>query len=98
MLLGEEPNPELLAHLSNDTRVTPETPPTFLVHTDEDKAVPAENSVQYYLALRNAGVQAEMHIFQNGRHGLGLAPDEPAMSKWPELLRNWLIVRGIAVR
>jgi acetyl esterase/lipase len=95
-LLGENPGKSLVADLSNDAQVTADTPPTFLVHTDEDKGVPSENSVFYYLALRKAGVPAEMHIFQNGRHGLGLAPDEPAMSKWPELLGNWLIVRGLA--
>jgi acetyl esterase/lipase len=97
-LLGEDADPGLVENLSNHLQVTPETPPAFLVHTNGDSAVPAENSVYYYLALRKAGVPAEMHIFQNGRHGLGLAPEEPAMSKWPELLKNWLVVRGLVTK
>jgi acetyl esterase/lipase len=94
-LIGENPEEALVAHLSNDEQVTADTPPTFLFHTDEDTAVPSENSVQFYLALRKAKVPAEMHIFLEGRHGLGLAPDDPALSKWPELLAGWLGVRGM---
>src|SRR5258708_28394295 len=57
----------------NDKQVTKDTPPTFLVHTSEDKGVPPENSVMFYQALRKNGVPAEMHIYEKGRHGLGLA-------------------------
>ena len=60
-----------------------------------DTAVPAENSVYYYLALRKAGVPAEMHIFEKGPHGVGLANDDPALSEWSKVLANWLRVRGI---
>lgn len=94
-LLGDEPDEALVQSLSNDTQVTADTPPTFLVHTNEDTGVPAEHSVMYYLALRKAGVPAEMHVFQNGRHGLGLAPGEMGMSMWPELLRTWLASRSL---
>ena len=55
-----------MENLSNELQVTPQTPPTFLFHTDEDKGVPAENSILFYLALRKAGVPAEMHIFEQG--------------------------------
>lgn len=94
-LIGENPDLELVHSLSNETQVTTMTPPTFLVHTDEDSAVPAENSVLFYLALRKAGVPAELHIYQKGRHGLGLAPDDPIFSSWASRLEDWLQVRGL---
>ena len=97
-LLGPSPDPKLLGNLSNDTQVTPETPPTFIFQTSEDTAVPAENCVGFYLALHKAGVPAEMHIFQNGKHGVGLAKDLPATSKWPELCQEWLKARGLLKR
>jgi len=75
-LLGDNPDPELLRSLSNEKQVTAQTPPTFLFHTDEDKGVPPENSVAFYLALRRHGVPAELHIYRQGRHGLGLAQCE----------------------
>lgn len=89
-LLGDQPSPELARSLSADLAVTKDTPPTFLFHTNADTTVPAENSVMYYLALRKAGVPAEMHIFENGPHGVGLAMDDPALSEWPKLLVTWL--------
>jgi acetyl esterase/lipase len=97
-LLGENPDPKLLEDLSNDLRVTPETPPTFIFHTNADTGVPPENSVRFYLALRKAKVPAEMHIFENGPHGVGLALDDPALSLWPTLLTNWLRGRGLLSR
>lgn len=94
-LLGEKPDPKLIEDLSNDLRVTPETPPTFLFHTNGDTGVVAENSVRFYLALRRAKVPAEMHIFENGPHGVGLALGDPALSAWPALLTTWLRGRGL---
>jgi len=94
-LLGDNPDPKLLEDLSNDLRVTPQTPPTFIFHTNADTAVPAENSVRFYLALRKAKVPAEMHIFENGPQGVGLSMDDPALSLWPALLTNWLRGRGL---
>ncbi len=94
-LLGPSPDPKLLGNLSNDTQVTADTPPTFIFQTSEDTAVPAENCVGFYLALHKAGVPAEMHIFQRGKHGVGLAKGVPATSKWPELCHEWLKVRGL---
>ena len=75
MLLGDNPDPKLVENLSNELQVTPQTPPTFLFHTTSDTTVPVENSVQFYMALRKAGVPAEMHIYERGPHGVGLAPD-----------------------
>jgi len=97
-LLGDNPDPKLLEDLSNDLRVTPETPPTFIFHTNADTAVPAENSIRFYLALRKAKVPAEMHIFENGPHGVGLSLDDPALSLWPTLLTNWLRGRGLLAK
>jgi acetyl esterase/lipase len=94
-LLGKEPDPKLVEDLSNDQRVTAQTPPTFLFHTTADATVPVENSVRFYMALRKAGVPAEMHIFQNGPHGVGLAPTDATLSAWGGLLANWLRERGL---
>jgi acetyl esterase/lipase len=94
-LLGEKPDRELLHNLSNETQVTSQTPPTFIFQTSEDKGVPAENAVAFYLALHKAGIPAEMHIFEKGPHGVGLAKTLPGTKQWPELCRNWLQVRGL---
>ena len=94
-LLGENADPKLLTELSNDLHVTPQTPPTFLFSTDADTVVPSENSVAFYLALRKAGVPAEMHIFEKGPHGVGLDLDDPVLSAWPTLLANWMRSRGL---
>ena len=97
-LLGDNPDPKLIEDLSNDLRVTPRTPPTFLFHTTADTGVVPENSVRFYLALRKANVPAEMHIFENGPHGVGLALGDPALGAWPTLLTTWLRGRGLLAR
>jgi acetyl esterase/lipase len=94
-LLGANPDATLAAQLSGERAVTKDTPPTFLFHTNADTTVPAENSVYYYLALRRASVPAELHIFEKGAHGVGLANDDNALSEWSTLLANWLRTRGI---
>ena len=91
-LLGPNPDPKLGESLSNEKQVTPQTPPCFLVHTWEDKGVPAENSICFYLALRKANVPAEMHIYERGPHGVGLAQTDEALSSWPARLAAWLRV------
>lgn len=97
-LLGENPDPTLVDALSNDRQVTAETPPTFLFHTTADAGVPVENSIRFYLALRKAKVPAEMHVFENGPHGVGLALWDPALATWPALLTNWLRGRALLAR
>jgi acetyl esterase/lipase len=94
-LLGEHPDPELAARLSGEKAVTKDTPPTFIFQTNEDTTVPAENAIYYFLALRRAGVPAEMHVFERGVHGLGLANADPALSEWSKLLANWLRVHDV---
>jgi acetyl esterase/lipase len=97
-LLGKAPDPKLVEDLSNERRVTTKTPPAFLFHTGEDTAVPAENSVRFYLALRQAGVPAELHVYEKGRHGVGLALSDPVLSSWPDRLAAWLEVRGLLAK
>jgi len=93
-LLGENPDPQLVTSLSNETQVTPQTPPTFLFHTTTDGGVPVENSVLFYLALRKAGVPAEMHIYEQGPHGVGLALFDPILSAWSRQLEPWMRLHG----
>ena len=97
-LLGENPDPKLIELMSNELHVTAQTPPTFLFHTNADTGVVAENSVRFYLALRKAKVPAEMHIFESGPHGVGLALGDPALGAWPVLLTNWLRGRGLLTK
>jgi len=93
-LLGDDPPPELLRSLSNETQVTGQTPPTFLVHTAEDRAVPCENSILFAMALHRHRVPMELHIFEKGRHGFGLGGDDPVLRRWPELCIAWMKARG----
>lgn len=89
-LLGAEPSPALLQHMSLETQVTATTPPTFLVASNEDKSVPVENTLAMYAALRTARVPAEMHVYERGRHGFGLAPDDPVLATWATHAADWL--------
>lgn len=94
-LLGDAADPKLVEKFSNELQVTPETPPTFLWHTDADTGVPSENSVLFYLALRKAKVPAELHIYEKGRHGLGLAEKQPGAARWPASAIDWMRERGL---
>jgi acetyl esterase/lipase len=96
-LLGDNPDPKLLQDLSDELQVTPQTPPTFLYHSSPDTTVPVMSSVAFYVALRKAGVPAELHIFEKGHHGDGLNLGDPANGMWPSLLVNWLRGRGLLV-
>jgi acetyl esterase/lipase len=93
-LLGENAAPALVASLSNEKQVTDQTPPCFLWHTYEDKGVPPENSVVFYQALLAHKIPAELHVYEKGRHGLGLAKDTPGTSAWPDACLAWLKNRG----
>ena len=93
-LLGTDPAPDLVASLSNETQVRPETPPTFIAHTDADSVVPAENPLLFTLALRQARVPVEFHLFEAGRHGLGLGQDGSPFGEWPHLCERWLAAQG----
>ena len=93
-LLGENPSAELIRLYSNELQVTSETPPAFLVHTTTDTAVPVENSLQYAAALRRAKVPFELHIYERGPHGFGLAPNDPVLASWAARCADWLGVQG----
>jgi len=93
-LLGPEPTPEQIAQMSSENRVTKDTPPAFLFHTADDAAVPVENSIAYARALHRAGVRYALHVFERGRHGVGLATDDPILSDWPLLCGKWLKSHG----
>ena len=90
-LLGPTPNSKDILSLSNENQVNVTTPPTILFHTSDDASVPVQNSVYYYLALRELGIPAEMHIFEHGKHGVGLIVDDFGLSQWESLLENWLV-------
>jgi acetyl esterase/lipase len=94
-LLGKDADPELLKNLSNETQVTEKTPPTFLFHTEEDTAVPPQNALAYYSALVEKKVPAELHIYQYGAHGVGLAIGDPVLTTWKERLVGWLQTSGL---
>lgn len=96
-LIGDHPDDELAQSLSNYLQVTADTPPTFLVHADDDRVVPVENSLVYYKALRKAGVPAECHVFRQGGHGFGLATGRRRgqAEVWPSLCERWMKVMNI---
>jgi acetyl esterase/lipase len=89
-LLGPNPDPMLIQRMSLENAVTKDTSPTFLVHTFEDTAVPLENSLLFYQALRRAGVPAELHLYEKGPHGFGLRPGLGPTSEWPKRFAEWL--------
>lgn len=94
-LLGDRPNVAEREELSLDLHVDRHTPPSFLVHTTVDRSVSAENSVLFYLALLKNKVPAELHIYEQGKHGRGLGKPELAYSTWPDLCIRWLRTRGV---
>lgn len=84
--------------LNPEIRVTSLTPPTFLLHAQDDPVDPVENSLVYYAALRKAGVPAEMHVYVKGGHAFGLRPAESPITRWPALVETWLRAIGMITR
>jgi acetyl esterase/lipase len=89
-LLGPDPSPAARAELSLERLVDAQTPSTFLWSTADDEAVPVSNALRYATALTGHGVATELHVLPHGRHGLGLAPDDPAVAGWSTLCEEWL--------
>ncbi len=89
-LIGDPANPELVKRFSNELQVTSNTPPTFLVHAQDDKAVPLENSLLYYQALHAKGVKAALHIYPTGGHGFAFGMGIGAVSNWRTVLLDWM--------
>ena len=85
---------ELRRTLSAEARVTAETPPAFLWHTADDASVSVEHSLLFAGALRRQGVPFELHVYPHGRHGLGLATDDPVVGSWTTLCARWLAGQG----
>lgn len=94
-LLGPDSSDELIEYYSNELQVNEQTPPAFLVHSEDDKAVPIENSVNYYLALKKYKIPAEAHFYPEGGHGYGLRTSgKGSLEGWPLALEGWLRSRG----
>ena len=89
-LLGEKASKETLEQFASERHVRSDTPPTFLMHTVEDKPVPLENSLVFYQAMVAKQVPGELHIYQKGPHGVGLARNIPGTSDWPLACQRWL--------
>lgn len=94
-LLGTTPAPELLRLMSVEKQVTAATPPALLIHTQEDRTVPVENSILFFQALTRAKVPAEMYLFERGSHGMGMRDGLGTSSDWPKRAEEWLRNRGL---
>ena len=94
-LLGKIPSQEYLDYYSNDLQVREDTPPAILIHSDDDKGVLPENSIQYYLALRKYNIPAALHIWEDGGHGYGLGNDKGSIKSWAKICEEWMIQRKI---
>ena len=94
-LLGKSPDPVLIDYFSNELHVFEHTPPTLIFQAEDDKTVPVQNSIDYYTALKNKGIAAELHIYPKGGHGFGLAKKGGTESSWPEACIKWLMQIGM---
>jgi acetyl esterase/lipase len=95
-LLGDDPSTASREALSAELQVSADTPPTFLWHTAEDASVPVQNALLFAQALAAHGVSFALHVFPRGRHGLGLAEDDPVVGAWTGLCATWLADQGFA--
>jgi acetyl esterase/lipase len=95
-LLGKLPDTVLVEYFSNELHVLKYTPPTFIFQAEDDKAVSVQNSIDYYTALKDKGVVAELHIYPKGGHGFGLAKNGGTESTWPDACIKWLKQIGMA--
>ncbi len=93
-LLGEHPTDEMKHRWSPDEQVTKDTPPTFLVHSEQDTTSPVENSILFFQAMRRAKAPIEMHIYPKGPHGSGMDPKLGPISEWPKSCENWMRFNG----
>lgn len=95
-LLGKNPSGEKIHKYSNELHVTPQTPPTFIIHAGDDKGVLPANSIVFYESLLKHNVPAELHIYERGGHGFGM--DNPTTGeKWMNSLKNWLVSRELLI-
>ncbi len=95
-MLGEQPTPDSIAGWSLESMARPDMPLVFLMHAADDAAVPVENALILYDALRKAGVPVALHVYEAGGHGFGLRGiDGTPLQSWPSLLREWGANKGI---
>jgi acetyl esterase/lipase len=92
-LIGKNPPQDLIDLYSNEKQVTANTPPTFLVHAEDDNVVPVQNSLQFYNAMVQNKVKGEIHIYQAGGHGFGLH-NQTTKDYWFDELANWMDENG----
>jgi len=93
-LLGPDASDQARRALSLELHVREDSPPAFLWHTADDQGVPVLNSLAFAKALREKNVPFELHVFPHGRHGLGLAQDDPHIAQWATLCAEWLKGQG----
>ena len=94
-LFGKNPNPDIIHKYSNDLNVNDQTPPTILIHSNNDEGTPPENSLSYYSALRKYNIPASLHIWEDGRHGYGLGVGRGSIESWPKVVEEWLKIRNV---
>jgi len=94
-LIGENPSEETIRYFSNELQINEKTPPAFLVHSGDDKAVPVKNSIVYYQGLKKFNITSELHVFEKGGHGYGLSVGKGTQSAWPGLCISWLKSAGL---
>jgi acetyl esterase/lipase len=88
-------SPLLSARASRNGPIHRWTPPTFLLHAEDDPVDPVKHSLTYYFALQKAGVPAEMHLYAKGGHAFGLRPTTLPIGRWPALVEQWLHTIGV---
>ena len=94
-LIGEMPSKKRASYYSNEVQITGDTPPTILIHANDDKGVVPENSIKYYLGLRTNGVPAELHIYETGGHGFSFGEGKGQVAMWPKACKAWMQGRGL---
>tara|TARA_B100000029_G_scaffold503469_1_gene580428 strand:+ start:666 stop:1556 length:891 start_codon:yes stop_codon:yes gene_type:complete len=94
-LFGKNPNPDIIHKYSNDLNVNDQTPPTILIHSNNDEGTPPENSLSYYSALRKYNIPAALHIWEDGGHGYGLGKGRGSIASWPNVVAEWLKIRNV---
>jgi acetyl esterase/lipase len=92
---GEEYDEKLISKYSNEKNVNSDTPPTLLIHSNNDTGTPPTNSISYYLALRKNNIPASIHIWEDGGHGYGVAKDRGTVESWLEIAKDWMQLRGV---
>jgi acetyl esterase/lipase len=98
MLLGKNPDNDLVDSLSTYNRVDDHTPPTFIIFSNDDQVVPPENGILFYQALRRHNIPASLHIYDRGGHGYGLGSNDKVLSTWPLLSVKWLEKMSFRIR